>query len=104
MPWSDTDVTKERVKFVLEWERRWKATHGGRVDGAELCRMFGISRPRGYLGISRFRDAGHDVRAMQERSPPATAASSHCAEADVAAQSTRSRSIKICKRSRCADP
>jgi hypothetical protein len=45
MPWSQTDVMKERVKFVLEWERRWKETHGGRVDVAELCRMFGVSRP-----------------------------------------------------------
>jgi transposase InsO family protein len=68
MPWSQTDVTKERVKFVLEWERRWKETHGGRVDLAELCRMFGISRPTGYLWVARFREAGHDVRAMQERS------------------------------------
>jgi hypothetical protein len=36
MPWSQTNVTKERVKFVLEWERRWQATHGGRVDGTEV--------------------------------------------------------------------
>jgi putative transposase len=61
MPWDKTDAMKERVKFVLEWERRWKATHGGSVDMAELCRMFGISRPTGYLWIARYRDAGHDV-------------------------------------------
>jgi transposase len=68
MPWSQTDVLKERVKFVLEWERRWKATHGGRVDVAELCRMFGVSRPTGYLWIARYRGAGHDVRALADRS------------------------------------
>ena len=30
---------KERVKFVLEWEKRW--------NFAELCREFGISRQVG---------------------------------------------------------
>jgi transposase InsO family protein len=68
MPWDETDAMKERVKFALEWERRWKATHGGRVDMAELCRMFGISAPTGYLWIARYREAGHDVRALEERS------------------------------------
>lgn len=68
MPWDETDAMKERVKFALEWERRWKATHGGRVDMAELCRMFGVSPPTGYLWIARYRAAGHDVRALQERS------------------------------------
>jgi putative transposase len=38
---------KERVKFVLEWERRWKAG-AGRLNFAELCREFGISRQVGY--------------------------------------------------------
>lgn len=68
MPWSQTDVLKERVKFVLEWERRWKETHGGRVDIAELCRMFGVSRPTGYLWIARYCDSGHDLRALTDRS------------------------------------
>ena len=68
MPWHKTDAMKERVKFALEWERRWKATHGGRVDMSELCRMFGISPPTGYLWIARYRAAGHDIRALQERS------------------------------------
>src|SRR5262249_40658368 len=68
MPWSQTNVTKERVKFVLEWERRWQETHGGRIDIAELCRMFGVSRPTGYLWIARYREAGHDVRALENRS------------------------------------
>jgi len=68
MPWVKTDAMKERVKFALEWERRWKATHGGRVDMAELCRMFGISPPTGYLWIARYRAAGHDLRALQEQS------------------------------------
>jgi hypothetical protein len=39
---------KERVMFVLEWERRWKAG-AGRLNFAELCREFGISRQVGYV-------------------------------------------------------
>jgi hypothetical protein len=41
MPWSETNVSKERIKFVLEWERRWK-TNEGRVNMSELCREFGV--------------------------------------------------------------
>ena len=44
---------KERVKFALEWERRWKATRGGRVGMAEPCRMSGIGAPTGYFMESR---------------------------------------------------
>ena len=28
MPWQETDAMKERVKFVLEWERRWNEGEG----------------------------------------------------------------------------
>src|SRR5688572_4856529 len=36
MPWKETDAMKERVKFVLEWERRWREGEG-RLNFAELC-------------------------------------------------------------------
>jgi transposase InsO family protein len=58
---------KERVKFVLEWERRWKKGEG-LLNFAELCREFGISRQVGYGWVARYREAQHDVRAVQERS------------------------------------
>jgi hypothetical protein len=45
---------KERVMFVLEWERRWKAG-AGRLNFAELCREFGISRQVGYVWLGRHR-------------------------------------------------
>lgn len=51
MPWSQTDVMKERVKFVLEWERRWKETHGGRVDIAELLRLRTLRTPDGLMRL-----------------------------------------------------
>jgi hypothetical protein len=67
MPWQETDVAKERVKFVLEWEKRWVSGEG-RLNFAELCREFGIIRQRGYIWLSRYREAGHRVDAVVERS------------------------------------
>ena len=68
MPWKATDAMKERVNFVLEWERRWNEAQGGPIDMAELCRKFGVSRPTGYAWVKRFRAADHDVRAVEEKS------------------------------------
>ena len=67
MPWSRTNPAKERVKFALEWERRWDAG-GGRMNFTELCREFGVSRETGYVWLRRFRASGHHVEALAERS------------------------------------
>jgi putative transposase len=68
MPWKATEATKERTKFLLEWERRWEKAEGGPVNMAELCRMYGISRETGYTWVERYRDAKHDVGIVAERS------------------------------------
>src|SRR5215470_14715732 len=68
MPWAETRALKERVKFCLEWEQRWNRAEGGRVNVAELCRVFGISRQTAYKWLARFRKSGHDVRALEDRS------------------------------------
>ena len=39
-------LRKERVKFVLEWEKHWEAGEE-RLNFSELCREFGLSRPVG---------------------------------------------------------
>src|SRR3989304_180334 len=72
MPWKESRVVNERAKFCLEWHERWDKAKGGRVDLAELCRVFGISRQTGYKWLRRFREAGHDVRGLADRSrrPP----------------------------------
>ena len=57
----------ERVKFVLEWHRRWQEQEGD-VNVSELCRMFGISTACGYRWINRFRDGDFKVEALAERS------------------------------------
>jgi transposase InsO family protein len=67
MPWKATDAMKERVKFVLEWEKRF-CEGEGRLNFAELCREFGVSRQVGYVWVTRFRDAKHDLAAVEERS------------------------------------
>ena len=67
MPWKATDAMNERAKFVLAWERR-REELAGEVNLSELCREFGVSRPTGYRWVRRYQDAGHDVRAMEERS------------------------------------
>jgi transposase InsO family protein len=66
MPWKESDSIKERVKFALEWERRWNEGEGT-ANVAQLCREFGISRETGYVWLRRYREAGHDVAALEER-------------------------------------
>src|SRR5579862_2384901 len=67
MPWKATDAMKERVKFVLEWERRWNAG-AGKMNFSELCREFGVSRAVGYVWLGRYRGADGDVTSVEERS------------------------------------
>jgi len=49
----------ERAKFILEWERRWRAQEG---------RVSDVSRQTGYVWIRRYQAAGHDLRALEEQS------------------------------------
>ena len=56
---------KERVKFVLEWEKRFNEGEG-LLNFAELCREFGISRQVGYGWIRRYREG--NLRALEDRS------------------------------------
>src|SRR2546421_195887 len=67
MPWSKTDPLKERVKFALEWEKRWDAGEG-RVNVSELSRVFGVSRQAGARWVKRYRNANHETHALEEGS------------------------------------
>ncbi len=58
---------KERVKFVLEWEKRWNEGEGV-LNFAELCREFGISRQVGYDWVARYQEAKCNPSALKERS------------------------------------
>jgi putative transposase len=51
MPWLETDVMKQRVKFVLDYE-------SGLYTMTELCERFGISRETGYKAWVRYQAEG----------------------------------------------
>jgi transposase InsO family protein len=53
MPWQETGVELERMKFIVEW-------YSGEWTMSELCRQFGVSRPTGYALVQRFQTDGLD--------------------------------------------
>src|SRR5207245_6969685 len=51
MPWMETNVLDERVKFVADYESgHWSMT--------ELCTRYSVTRPTGYKWLARHREAG----------------------------------------------
>ncbi len=53
MPWMETNVTEERMKFVVAWKAGgWTMT--------ELCHEFQISRKTGYKYLERYETEGID--------------------------------------------
>ena len=62
MPWKETCVTDERMKFVLEHDR-------GEATMAELCEAYGISRKTGYKLMARYRALGPAGLMVQSRAP-----------------------------------
>lgn len=58
MPWLETDVIKERTRFVLECE-------SGLFTMSELCERFGISRQTGYTLWARYQE--HGLPGLQDR-------------------------------------
>ena len=66
MPWLETDVIKERTRFVLNYE-------SGLFTMTELCERFGISRQTGYVLWGRYQAqglAGLEDRARGPKSSP----------------------------------
>lgn len=59
MPWKETCAMEERMKFVLEVERR-------EYTIAKLCQMYGISRKTGYKWLNRWMAEGFG--GLEERS------------------------------------
>src|SRR5439155_18854993 len=58
MPWKESSVMEERLRFVAR-----------RLDGepmTELCREFGISRKTGYKIFDRYKE--HGLEALTDRS------------------------------------
>lgn len=62
MPWKTMDVREQRVSFVVTASR-------GEKSFRALCQEFGISRPTGYLWLSRYRQDGLAGIAERSRRP-----------------------------------
>ena len=62
MPWKETCVLEERMKFVL-------ACQLGEENMAELCVRFGISRRTGYKWRDRYADESMDGLPDRSRAP-----------------------------------
>ena len=62
MPWKTMDVREQRVSFVVTASR-------GEKSLTALCQEFGISRPTGYLWLSRYRQEGLVGIAERSRRP-----------------------------------
>jgi transposase InsO family protein len=60
MPWKETDVQTERIRFVVEAVR-------GEVTMRSLCRRYGISRKTGYKWLRRYEAVG-SLAELQEQS------------------------------------
>lgn len=59
MPWNETCVMDERVRFVAAWK-------SGEWSHSALCRQFGISRKTGYKWMYRYREEG--LEGLRDRS------------------------------------
>jgi transposase InsO family protein len=62
MPWKTMDVREQRVNFVVTASR-------GEKPLSALCQEFGISRPTGYLWLSRYQQDGLAGIAEHSRRP-----------------------------------
>lgn len=66
MPWKESSVTSERVRFILEYQKQVL----GRVKSmAQLCAEFGISRKAGYENLARYHAGGLAGLADRSRAP-----------------------------------
>lgn len=64
MPWKETRVEEERLKFIvasLDEDSGWTMS--------ELCAAFGISRKSGYKWVQRYQAAGLDGLRERRRAP-----------------------------------
>lgn len=62
MPWKESRVTEERLKFVLACQRDEETV-------IALCEAFGISRQTGYKWLARYQGEGLDGLRDRSRAP-----------------------------------
>ena len=64
MPWTETCIMEERVKFTME-------VLDGTYSMAELCNYYGISRKSGYKWLARYQQGGIESLRDRSRAPHA---------------------------------
>jgi len=62
MPWMETYVMEQKVKFIME-------LIDGNYTMAELCRYYNISRKTGYKWLGRYEQAGIEALSDRSRAP-----------------------------------
>lgn len=62
MPWKAMDVSKERMRFLAQYEE-------GLYGMSELCERYGISRQTGHTLLGRWRVEGVDALKDRSRAP-----------------------------------
>jgi len=80
MPWKETMAVKERVKFMMEWEKRWNGVRGSWTSpcSAASSEWAGKSGTNGFRGIAKPRTTwarprnGRDGRIRRQRRCPAS--------------------------------
>src|SRR3989449_11500854 len=64
MPWMQTSETEQGLSFAADFESgQWSMT--------ELCERYGVTRPAGYKGVGRVREAGGPGMTDRSRAPHA---------------------------------
>src|SRR6266542_1649963 len=62
MPWNETTKMRERMRFVVDFEREF-------FSMTELCQRYGISRVTGYKWLERFEEGGLEGLKDRSRAP-----------------------------------
>src|ERR1700719_795582 len=62
MPWKESGVMEERLRFIQEW-------HSESWSMAELCRDFGVTRKTGYKWLERYEAGGMEGLQDESRAP-----------------------------------
>lgn len=62
MPWKVHDVVEQRLRFLMEWQKR-------EFSLAELCRQHDITRQTGYKWLERYEAEGLDGLRDRSRAP-----------------------------------
>jgi putative transposase len=67
VPWKETRIMDERMRFILAVEEEEKK--GATQFFARLCASFGIKRATGYKWVARFNEGGASKLADRPRTP-----------------------------------